>query len=100
MWKLLFFIPLIALTVYIFIKSREEEEDPFENNKSELAELAVRMLYKGKDYANKDAIECEFDEFDFSDENAPYARFTLFTDKKTIPFKAEKGQLIRYKDKQ
>ena len=98
MWRLIFFIPLLALTVYIFIKSQDPENDEDFDKQEELADIAIRMLKQGKDYDDADKIEFTFSEYDFSDEEKPYARFTLYTDRKTIPFKSSDGKLIRYKE--
>ena len=115
MWRLIFFLPLLALTIYIFIKTHSDEEETDEEilseeeqaeeeeyleEKEHLMTLAIRMLKKGKDYADEEKIEADFKDCDFSDPEKPQARFVLFTDRKTIPFAAKNGNLIRYRDKQ
>ena len=96
---LLFFGPLIALTVYVVIMSiREgdsEELSVEEEQKLWLEIAALRMLHMKDD---TEAVS-KFHQFSYSKERGPEAAFTLIVDNKKYYFKVKKGKMMRLEDR-
>ena len=103
MLKILYFVPLFVLTVYIIVRSLKDDrsEKDFEKEEKQLLiRLAAHMLHKGSDYQNPKSITGKFHHYDFSDENRPVAEFDVITDLETYPFETKDGKIIRHSRKE
>lgn len=96
MWKLICFVPLLALTIYIIIKSLNDPEED-EELKQYYTDLAIKLLKQGKDYQNAEDITSSFNEFDLSDPDDPHVSFVLECEDISIPFEIKNGNIIRYR---
>jgi len=95
---LLFFLPLLAMTIYISIRSGKEKNYE-KKQKERLIKAAGKMLKQGTDYNSQEKMKARFLDSDFSREDAPRAEFILKTDKGSYPFEAREGNLIRYRNR-
>jgi hypothetical protein len=93
MWKMIFFIPLFALTTYIIVKSTSGDDEN-EEEKKKYAEMALKML--GVDKKKASDIEFVFYEHDFSDPKNPYALFDVYVGEKAFLFEVKDQKIYRH----
>ena len=99
MLKLLYFLPLFIMTIYIIIRSMKDQKDDrsYEKDQKEfLINLAMNMLKKGTDFHDPNTVKVRFHPFDFSEEGKPLAEYDMITDVGTYPFGTRDGRIIRH----
>ena len=97
MLKLLYFLPLFAMTIYIIIRSIRDEKEARSYEKEQkrfLINLAMNMLKKGIDFHDRNSVKVRFHHYDFSQEGKPLASYDLITDVGTYPFETRDGRII------
>jgi hypothetical protein len=99
MLKLLYFLPLFIMTIYIIIRSVKDQKDDrsYEKDQKEfLINLAMNMLKKGTDFHDPNTVKVRFHHYDFSEEGKPLAEYDMITDVGTYPFETRDGRIIRH----
>ena len=103
MLKLLYFLPLFIMTIYIIIRSMKDQKDDrsYEKDQKEfLINLAMNMLTKGTDFHDRNSVKVRFHHYDFSQEGKPVAAYDMITDVGTYPFETRDGRIIRHTRKE
>ncbi|MBQ6560108.1 MAG: hypothetical protein IJL85_04685 [Erysipelotrichaceae bacterium] len=103
MLKVLYFVPLFIMTIYIIIRSIKDEKETqsFEKDQKKfLINLAMNMLQKGTDFHDPNVVKVRFHSYDFSEKDKPFAEYDLITDVGIYPFETRDGRIIRHTMKQ
>ena len=103
MLKLLYFLPLFIMTIYIIIRSNKDEKEAQiyeQDQKRFLINLAMNMLTKGTDFHDRNSVKVRFHHYDFSQEGKPVAAYDMITDVGTYPFETRDGRIIRHTRKE
>lgn len=98
MWKLVFFLPLMAMTAYIVIKGSEEEkaEQSQDEFRSYCVSLAKKMLLQEDENFDIGKYHIYFKEVDMSDPDNPSAIFKIENHKAKMRFEVRDGKIIRH----
>lgn len=99
MLKLLYFLPLFIMTIYIIIRSIKDEKETrsYESDQKKfLINLAMNMLKKGTDFHDPNTVKVRFHHYDFSEEGKPLAEYDMITDVGVYPFETRDGRIIRH----
>ena len=98
MWKLVFFLPLLALTVYIIVKDvqdskAEKAQDEF---KEYCVSLAEKLLQSEDEQFDIDRYHIYFKQIDMSDPENPSAVFKIENHDGKMRFEVRNGKIIRH----
>ena len=96
-WKLVFFLPLLILTIYIIVSSvrADSAEDAYEDEQKKRLISAAEQMLKAEKIPGD--LFADFIDYDFSIAEKPRAKFTLKSPQEVYPFEAKDGKLIRYR---